>query len=41
MSKLTLGIICGIIFGGLSVVMMNPLTFEDKTAAMFTMWNRS
>lgn len=34
MSKLLLGIICGIVFGAISVATMIPLSFEDKTAAM-------
>jgi len=34
MSKLLLGTICGIIYGGLSVVSMIPLTFSDKKAAL-------
>jgi len=34
MSKIVLGIICGIVFGAISVATMIPLTFEDKKAAM-------
>ena len=34
MSKMMLGIICGIAFGLLSVATMMPLQFGDKTAAM-------
>ena len=34
MSKILLGVICGIVFGIISVVTMIPLTFEDKKAAM-------
>jgi hypothetical protein len=34
MSKLLLGTICGIIYGGLSAVSMIPLTFSDKKAAL-------
>jgi hypothetical protein len=34
LSKLLLGIICGVVFGALSVATMIPLSFEDKTAAM-------
>ena len=34
MSKILLGVICGIVFGVISVATMIPLTFEDKKAAM-------
>jgi hypothetical protein len=34
MASLILGIICGIIFGAISVATMIPLQFEDKRAAM-------
>ena len=34
MSKIILGIICGIVFGAVAVAAMIPLTFEDKKAAM-------
>jgi hypothetical protein len=34
MSKILLGIICGIVFGGISVATMIPLTFADKKTAM-------
>jgi hypothetical protein len=34
MSKIVLGIICGIAFGTVAVATMIPLTFEDKKAAM-------
>jgi hypothetical protein len=34
MIKLTLGILCGLIFGGLAVATMIPLSFSDKRAAM-------
>jgi hypothetical protein len=34
MSRLTLGILCGLIFGAVSVATMIPLSFEDKRAAM-------
>jgi hypothetical protein len=34
MARLILGIICGIIFGAISVATMIPLQFEDKRAAM-------
>jgi len=34
MSKILLGMVCGIVFGGFSVATMIPLEFEDKKAAM-------
>lgn len=34
MTRLTLGVLCGVVFGLLSVAAMIPLQFEDKTAAM-------
>jgi hypothetical protein len=34
MSKLLLGIICGVVFGTFAVATMIPLKFEDKRAAM-------
>ncbi len=34
MSRLSLGLICGLVFGAVSVATMVPLTFADKTAAM-------
>jgi hypothetical protein len=34
MSKILLGIICGLAFGFIDVLMMIPLSFSDKTAAM-------
>jgi hypothetical protein len=34
MSKPMLGILCGLLFGAVSVVTMIPLSFEDKRAAM-------
>ena len=34
MSRLTLGAICGVVFGLIAVAVMIPLKFEDKTAAM-------
>jgi len=34
MSKLLLGIICGIVFGGISVATMIPIEMEDKRTAM-------
>ena len=34
MSKLLLGTICGLIFGGIDVLLMIPLSFSDKTAAI-------
>lgn len=34
MSKLLLGIVCGLVFGAIAVATMIPLSFEDKRAAM-------
>jgi len=34
MSKILLGIICGIVFGGISIATMIPLKLEDKKTAM-------
>jgi hypothetical protein len=34
MSRLLLGIICGLVFGAVAVAIMVPLQFEDKRAAM-------
>ena len=34
MSRLTLGSICGVVFGVLVVVTMLPMEFPDKTAAL-------
>ena len=34
MPKILLGIICGIVFGGISVATMIPLPMEDKRTAM-------
>ena len=34
MSKIVLGIVCGIVFGAIAVATMIPLEFEDKKAAM-------
>ena len=34
MTKITLGIICGVVFGIIDVLLMIPLNFEDRTAAM-------
>jgi len=34
MSKILLGIICGIVFGGISIATMIPLKLEDKRTAM-------
>jgi hypothetical protein len=34
MSKILLGILCGIVFGGISVATMIPLEMEDKRTAM-------
>jgi hypothetical protein len=34
MSNVTLGILCGLAFGGLAVASMLPLSFPDKRAAL-------
>src|SRR5436309_384216 len=34
MSRIYLGVICGLVFGGLDVALMIPLNFPDKRAAM-------
>jgi hypothetical protein len=34
MSRIPLGILCGLIFGGVDVAMMIPVSFPDKRAAM-------
>lgn len=34
MNKITIGIISGIVFGVLDILLMIPLSFPDKTAAM-------
>jgi hypothetical protein len=34
MSRTTLGAICGVVFGAVSVATMIPLKFDDKAAAM-------
>ena len=34
MSRVLLGIICGVVFGAVSVGMMLPLKFEDRKAAL-------
>jgi len=34
MPKLILGILCGLIFGGLAIATMIPLSFDDKRAAI-------
>ena len=34
MSRTTLGAICGVVFGAVSVATMIPLKFDDKTAAV-------
>ena len=34
MSKPMLGILCGLLFGAVSIATMIPLSFEDKRAAM-------
>jgi len=34
MSRISLGILCGLIFGGIDTALMIPLSFRDKRAAM-------
>ncbi len=34
MSRIWLGVICGLVFGGVDVAFMIPLSFPDKRAAM-------
>ncbi len=34
MSKIILGIICGLVFGGIAAGVMIPMKFDDKRAAM-------
>ena len=34
MSRIPLGVLCGLVFGGLDTAMMIPLSFPDKRAAM-------
>jgi hypothetical protein len=34
MSKLVLGLICGLVFGAIDVGLMMPMAFPDKTAAL-------
>jgi hypothetical protein len=34
MSRIMLGVLCGLVFGAISVATMIPLSFEDKRAAM-------
>jgi len=34
MSKILLGVICGLIFGGIAAGIMIPMKFEDKRAAI-------
>ena len=34
MSRIYLGVICGVVFGGLDAAMMIPLSFPDKRAAL-------
>ena len=34
MSRIDLGVICGLVFGGLDAAMMIPLSFPDKRAAL-------
>lgn len=40
MSKILLGVICGIVFGGVAVATMIPLTFEDKSSMAGAFANR-
>ena len=34
MSRISLGVICGLIFGGVDVALMIPMSFPDKRAAL-------
>ncbi len=34
MSRITLGVVCGLIFGGVDVALMIPMSFPDKRAAL-------
>ncbi len=34
MSRISLGVLCGLIFGGVDVAIMIPMSFPDKRAAM-------
>jgi hypothetical protein len=34
MSRISLGVICGLIFGGIDVALMIPMSFPDKRAAL-------
>lgn len=34
MSKISLGVICGLIFGGVDVALMIPMSFPNKRAAL-------
>jgi hypothetical protein len=34
MSRIYLGVICGVVFGGLDAAMMIPLSFPDKRSAL-------
>ncbi len=34
MSRISLGVLCGLIFGSVDVAIMIPMTFPDKRAAM-------
>ena len=34
MSRIYLGVLCGLIFGGVAVAIMIPMSFPDKRAAM-------
>jgi hypothetical protein len=34
MSRISLGVLCGLIFGGVDVALMIPMSFPDKRAAL-------
>ena len=34
MNRVLLGVLCGLVFGGIDVLLMLPLKFEDKRAAL-------
>ena len=34
MSRVTLGVICGLVFGALDITIMLPMSFADKRAAI-------
>jgi hypothetical protein len=34
MSRISLGVICGLVFGGVDVALMIPMSFPDKRAAL-------